>query len=278
MSSILKIDFYNGGVTVQNVDEGIIINPDVGYWIDKLGFLEVELNGEYDHFRSKHWVKQSLFNGVTSLLLELELDTAMVHDLVIPLSHFELVSVSSDTGKLNVTKGNKDKKQLKQLLSELEDLQTNILSVTVETGNIRRLRPDGTTFYQDRKRYKLGGSAITFELLNHLARVTRGDKAISKLISKIKLDMDTTSSYSSKKWKNQVQIAVLINDYLHQKQVCETKRQGFILTGKLLSIIENGFVITEYQFQNDGDKIAEYITYDNYLADLMSKRINRFNK
>ena len=33
MSSILKIDFYNGGITVQNMHEGVIIKPDLDYWI-----------------------------------------------------------------------------------------------------------------------------------------------------------------------------------------------------------------------------------------------------
>ena len=277
-----KLKFFNGGISYQNSSEGSIIYPDYEYWAERLGEVKadeigwdwIKNNEERSWFFLNYWVPAWLYFRVIDMCDELEIPHQHAHNIVIPLVDFEMADKSLIGDDIRDVA--RDVIKLRDLFSDLENRYNRVISITFKVGRITGIRKNTRYEYRNEKRITVSIPRAIDPFIESLQRLIRSD---------IKLNQHVYNSgylsYENFKLKqhykdNQNLLSVILFEYLDNFKLIKSARDGYIKTGKFMSLMKNDYMIDQQTFDENPEDYLDYESYDHYAADVMGKRIKRW--
>ncbi|MBL4587464.1 MAG: hypothetical protein JKX84_10480 [Flavobacteriales bacterium] len=280
-----SIDYFNGGIGINNTSEAVLIKPDEEYWIAIFGKRKIEQlnddwirkNPDHLHFFQNNWVRAKLYFDVSHLCDKLEIDRAHVDNIVIPLSAFEMTDKSMLGDDIRDVA--RELSKMQEMFVKLESQYKHVRSITFQVGSVNGMHSEkGGYTYSETKNIKFKIPRSLDPFVRALKRLVKSDVELQNHVHNSPYRPYESFSLRKKLKQNQHEMATILFEYLMNSEACKSKRDGYIKTGYLLSLLNNGYVIDDGFFAENRENFDEYASFEDYLADLMGKRIKRYLK
>lgn len=285
VTRFFKIKYFDGGVNSNQLEEAKKVFPNEDYWMkvfgerehEEIGWSWVQTNPEYKDYIVNYWVKKKLFWVVESLCKRLSIDIKYAHDLVVPLSDFEMANKSLIGRDIRAVAN--EIKGLKEFFEQLNDPFKKVVSVKFEIAELIRVdAKKGGNVYGNKAAYRLTRLGSITPFITRMYRLSKEDPVLNRFIYNSSYLDYTEYSVVKTLSSNQHQIATIIFQFLMHHNLCRTPNDGYMKTGMFLSVLDNDYLITEELYDVDEDLRIEYPKFEDYLADVMGKRISRYLK
>lgn len=275
---ILKINYFSGGIGLNNIDQGKKIQPDEKYWKKRLGEVEVPFftkiadlsKSESNQLQMAYWVQKKLYQEVELMCEHLGIDQKFADNLCIPLSHYEFAGASLEgESKLEVAK---ELKRLYELLDTLKHDRSGISKVIIEAYQ------DGTINVDDGRILKSGTKKFVFKkhsivnLLTEWLKIEANAEGepFGLIRTEAQLKGDGMSDFKRTSQERH-DLEKMMYEYLQVNRLLKSDHDGCVKTGHFLSLVNA--VPSKDDFDADRTRFASYDSYAEFIGDLVRKRL-----
>lgn len=274
---------YSSGISLQNSGDGSVIYPNYEYWAERFGEYEEvqlgvewgELKDEYNSFFENHWIERGIYHRTIDLCQALGIDLHHADNIVIPLSDFEMADRTL-IGK-DIKEVARDVRKLTDLFIELENHYRKVISVTFEVGRIKGINTtNGWYHFTDERIVKVEVPRAIDPFIKAIQRLVKTDVELNSHIHGETYREFENQSLDNHHWQMKNLRGAILFEYLINHKLAKSKRDGYIKTGKFMSLMSNEYMLDEATFADHEEDFLEYKSYDYYLADVMGKRIERY--
>jgi hypothetical protein len=135
------LDYYNGGISIERLEEAKQINPDEEYWKDIFSLRPLVWDLAYAkrtdsklyHFLSNYWVTRDLYQKVLEKCDEIGIPIEHVDDLCVPISNY--LSAGWVPVQRDMSRRAKEAEKLRDLFLEIEKPGIWPTKLTIEYGH-----------------------------------------------------------------------------------------------------------------------------------------------
>lgn len=274
------IDYYNGGINLQNLDEGRVLVPDENYWIPIMGqventllaFKHIRENERLHNLASQYWIAKELYESVFEVLREEGQNGSLADQFCIPLGHFGFAKLVPE-GK-DIDKVAKELAGLRDIMTALQGRSVHLTSLKLGFGEITGYEA-GQPLYENQGTYQLKNQRIIDRLSSILIRIGKTDYEFRNLLhSSTLLEYQAWTPFKLEKLRKDKMVKIIFDSVVHFIPDRSTKYCAG-LTGMLISIVDPAFMKTKDLFAKDDELLGSYPNYQEYAQDFMNTKISR---
>ena len=275
-----KLQYFNGEIDLQNLSNGSVIYPNYEFWTPYFGLKPIEeidqdwihRKAEYERYYENDWVEKELWLNTFRKCEELEIDPIHLNNICVPLSHFPFASLSMLGDDINEVAD--DVQKLQDLFVELENNYKKVTSIKFTVGQLQ--------WSEDLEdRYKeIGETTISVEraitpLMDAFIRLAKTDVKLNQLVFHSGYRHYREFDLQAAIKNEQTDLIKMLHTYLVKNNLCRSERNGFIKTGKFISIVDRNIVADEDYYYEVYHQNSDYDTYDDFVYGQIKQRMKR---